>query len=102
MDQKLKNALMLFKDYCKTFKLKPTTDAAALKKWTPARGQMIAATFVNDDFNQPPVSWVDPEGDVWFEQDEDLLQPHEPAVAVLAESVVRVSIQHQKRIHPES
>lgn len=100
MNLKTKEAILLFKEYCSVFKLRPTTDSVLLEKWTAARGPMLAGTFVNGDDTTPPVAWITPDGELFIEQDEDLLEPNEPAVAALEESVIRVAINNKQPIHP--
>ena len=99
MEQNLKDALVLLRDYCKAFALKPTADKDLLEPWEKeVCGPIVAGAFLEEDM--PPIIWVDPKGDVWISQDEDLLTPDEPATAVIEPSVILVSINNKKPIHP--
>lgn len=104
LSQKIKNNIELFKKYCKTFNLKITSDAAVLKRWEQARGPMLGASFLNDNYNEPPIVWIapDPDGELYIEQDEELLQPKEPAVIAVGEDLLMVSINNKRPIHPLS
>lgn len=102
MTPELKKGLLLFKEYCEAFDLRPTTDGNVLEPWTEARGQMVAGAFLPPDshVDLPPIAWVTPEGTIVIEQDEDLLQPDEPAVAIIEEDLIRVAINNKRPIHP--
>lgn len=98
MNQNVKDSLLLLKKYCTAFGLKPTADKDVLRPWEPIRGHaIIAGAFVENDM--PPVIWVSAKGELWIEQDEDLLQPDEAAVAPFEETLIEVAINNNKRIH---
>lgn len=99
MEQKLKDSLMLMKEYCKTFNLKPTADKDLLEVWErEVCGPIVAGAFLEEDM--PPIIWCDPKGDIWISQDEDLLTPDEPATAIIESTVIQVSINNKRPIHP--
>ncbi len=104
LSEKVKSNILLMKEYCTTFGLKINTNAATLKKWEKARGPMLGAAFLNNNDGEPPIVWVasDPDGALYIEQDEDLLQPNEPAVIEIEEDLLRVSINNKRAIHPTS
>ncbi len=99
MDPKLKSSLMLLKRYAAAFRMKPITDPGILKQWTAARGSLVAAVFLEDKTTEAPVAWVDPDGALYIEQDEDLLSVSEPAVAVIDPELIEVAIQNKQPIH---
>lgn len=99
MEQKLRDGLLLMKEYCKTFELRPTADKDLLEPWEKeVCGPIVAGAFLEEDM--PPIIWVDPKGDIWISQDEDLIGLNEPATAVIEHTVVQVSINSKQRIHP--
>lgn len=98
MKEELRSGLLLFKRYCKAFNLQPILDKGMLKAWDDVRGAMIAAAF--NEADMPPIVWVDGDGSIWIEQDEDLISPNEPAVAKIEPSLLEVAIANRKRIHP--
>lgn len=98
MEQQLRDGIILLKEYCTAFALKPTSDKELLEPWETVCGPIVGGAFLEDDM--PPIVWVDPKGDIWINQDEDLLSPDEPATAVIEPSVLRVSINNKKPIHP--
>lgn len=104
LSDKVRKNIVLMKEYCSTFNLKIIYDAQTLKRWEKARGAMLGAAFVGNDVNEPPILWIapDPDGCLYIEQDEDLLQPKEPAVTELEEDLLRVAVNNKRPIHPTS
>lgn len=100
MSEQVKQSMLLFKEYCLTFGLKPTADGPTLVKWTGARGPMLAGTFLGEDTEMPPVAWITPEGEFFIELDEDNLQPEEPAVQAPGENLIRIAINNRMPLHP--
>lgn len=98
MDERVREGLLLFKEYCKTFGLKPTRDDALLDPYQGSDGAILMAVFL-DEGKTPPVVSVLASGDIMMEQDEDLLQPGEQVTDVIDPSVIRVAIANKKRIH---
>lgn len=99
MDERLKAGIALFKQYCDTFGLKPTANKSIVEEWQSLRGPIFAAAFINSKTKQPPVIHLAPNGDITIEQDEDLLHGAEAAVAVIDPDLIKLAIEHKKRIH---
>lgn len=98
MDPKLKAGLLLMKQYCQTFNLKPTANKDDLEQWESVCGPMIAGAFLENDM--PPIVWTDASGNIWINQDEDLLDEKEPATAIIGPDLLMVAINNKRAIHP--
>jgi hypothetical protein len=99
--KKRRDAMLLLKEYCETFKLATVVSAEKLKQWERIYGPMLVGAFLPGDAG-PPVAWVSPDGVLTMEQDEDLLKGSEPAVAEMSADLVRVAINNRRPIHPVS
>lgn len=100
MEGRVREGLLLFREYCMLFGLKITTDGKLLGPHSGPDEQLIAGAFLGEGDGLPPIASVTTTGDIIMEQDEDLLRPGEKVTDIIPPDLVRVAITQRKPIHP--